>query len=370
MNLQSSVARVLRTTSRTGKTFAQIQFNQSATQPWSLARVNCQFLTPSLDVPLPPKSVVPYMEFPRYISQPTQTPIAAGSVSQLSSQTITLPTIPDLLIIYVKASSSTGGFITNGVVPSNYSDFYLPVASLFNSAVANPFSCNFDNFSGLLSSHTAEELYGMAVKNGLEMDWAEWSGAFRASVPPYTLAPAPGAAGDQTQTARVPGQLVPSVGSILVSSPSQDITLQSGQSCSLVGNFTLQFNLSVVNNTPYAVVPTIYTITANSGFLESIRGSSRIIKGVLSEQDIINAPVAPEGTRTGLERSVGGISFGSLGNILSRAKKVYEASKPAISAVRSAVDAAPGIMSAVSGSGTGAGTGGRRGARGLAARLL
>jgi len=369
MNLQSSVARVLRTTSRTGKLFSNITFNPLAV-PWSVARVNVQFLTPSLDVPLPAKSCVPYFEFPRYISQPTQTPIPAGSVSQLMSQTITLPTIPDLLIIYVKASGSTGGFINNGVAPSNYADFYLPVASLFNSSTPNPLSISFDNFSGLLSSHTAEELYGMAVKNGLEMDWAEWSGAFRANVSNYALSPVPGAAGDQTQTARVPGQLVPSVGSILVLKPSQDITLQAGQSCSLVGNFTLQFQLSIFNNTAYAVTPTIYTITANSGFLESIRGSSRIIKGVLSEQDIINAPIAPEGTRTGLERHVGGISFGSLGNVLSRAKKIYEASKPAISAVRSAVDAAPGIMSAVRGDGTGAGTGGRRGHRGLAARLM
>jgi hypothetical protein len=179
---------------------------------------------------------------------------------------------------------------------------------------------------------------------------------------------------DQTQLVREPGQLIPSVGSILVLKPSQDITLQSGQSCSLVGNFTLQYNLSVFNNTPYAVTPTIFTITANSGFMESIRGSSRIIKGVLSEQDIINAPVAPEGTRTGLERHVGGISFGSLGNILSRAKKVYEASKPALGAVRSAIDAAPGIVSAVrgdgTGAGTGAGTGGRRGHKGLSARLM
>ena len=47
-------------------------------------------------------------------------------------------------------------------------------------------------------------------------------------------------------------------------------------------------------------------ITANSGFYESIRGSSRIIKGVLSEQDIIAAPLAPAGTREGLARMIGG----------------------------------------------------------------
>jgi hypothetical protein len=146
----------------------------------------------------------------------------------------------------------------------------------------------------------------------------------------------------------------------------------------LVGNFTLQYNLSVFNNTNYTITPTIYTITANSGFFESIRGSSRIIKGVLSEQNIINAPLAPEGTRAGLERCVGGLSFGSLANAISRAKKAYDAASPAISAVSQAV---PGVMSAVRGNGgagggstgagaTGAGTGGRRGARSLEQRLM
>ena len=47
-------------------------------------------------------------------------------------------------------------------------------------------------------------------------------------------------------------------------------------------------------------------ITVNSGFFESIRGSSRIIKGVLSEQDIIAAPLAPSGTRATLARMIGG----------------------------------------------------------------
>ena len=34
--------------------------------------------------------------------------------------------------------------------------------------------------------------------------------------------------------------------------------------------------------------------------------ASRIIKGVLSEQDIISAPLAPAGTRAGLARMIGG----------------------------------------------------------------
>jgi hypothetical protein len=88
--------------------------------------------------------------------------------------------------------------------------------------------------------------------------------------------------------------------------PGVDLTLQSGQASSLVGNFTLQFNLTVTNTFPFPVNPQLFVITANSGFFESIRGSSRIIKGVLSEQDIIAAPLAPSGTRGSLARMIGG----------------------------------------------------------------
>ena len=41
--------------------------------------VNVIFLTPSLETSLPPKSCIPYLDFPRYISQPANT-VAAGGV--------------------------------------------------------------------------------------------------------------------------------------------------------------------------------------------------------------------------------------------------------------------------------------------------
>jgi hypothetical protein len=265
-----------------------------ATGPFSDSQLHVQFLTPSLDVPLPPKSVVPYMEFPRYITQPIGTLTAFGTQGdtlQLQSQTITLPQIPDLLIIYVKALPDAATVAANGSLNPNlpqYGSSYLPLQSSRNgSRSINPLSINFDNFSGLLSSHTTEELYAMSIKNGLEMDWSSWSGRARVSA-------------GQT------GSSISTTGGFLVLKPSMDLTLQSGQAPSLVGNFTLQFNLSVTNTFPFTVQPQIFVITANSGFFESIRGSSRIIKGVLSEQDIIAAPMAPAGTASGLARMVGG----------------------------------------------------------------
>jgi hypothetical protein len=127
------------------------------------------------------------------------------------------------------------------------------------------------------------------------------------------------------------------------------------------------------------VVPTLYVITANSGFFESIRGSSRIIKGVLSEQDIISAPMAACQTRSGLSRMVGGMSFSGLANMFSKAKDIYHATKPAVSALKGMLPegSVKSAMSAV-GYGTGAGhdgmgsggTGAGKGRRGLSARLM
>ena len=245
-------------------------------------RLNVQFLTPALDVPLPPKSIVPYMEFPRYIATPgTEVPASASyqaAPTTLLSQTITLPNIPDYLVIYVK--------------PQNYTaadgDWSLPISGL---------SLNFDNFSGLLSTMSQEQLYQMSVNNGIDMDWSEWSG--------LGAVPLSGVGGKGGWTGLVGGPLV--------LRPGRDFALQSGQACGLVGNFTLQFNLQVRNFTGASTTPLIYTVPISSGFFETIKGSSRIIKGVLTEQDILSAPASAPSVE--LERPVGAArpSMGKVG---------------------------------------------------------
>lgn len=206
----------------------------------------------------------------------------------------------------------------------------------------------------------------MSISNGLEMEFNQWSGLGRSAGQVNGAS----AAGSQSSYPTIQaGGLRPLSGGFLVLKPSKDITLQSGQAPSLVGNFTLQFNLSVVNTYPFAVQPTLYVITANSGFFESIRGSSRIIKGVLSEQDIISAPVASAQTHEGLKRLVGGkLSFGSLANVFNKAKEIYNQTKPVVSAIKNALPGegyagkAKDVLGMV-GYGTGAG-------KGLKARLM
>ena len=343
--------RVLRQTSSVGTTLTNVAYNNGTSNgsPFANSRVNVQFLTPSLDIPLPPKSVVPYMEFPRFISsQAFATPIAVGAIqSQIVSQTITLPQIPDLLIIYAKPTAYA----------ATDADYHLPLTQI---------SINFDNFSGLLSSHTPEQLYAMAYRNGLDMDYSAWSGVGKTTA--YSGSPTD--MGGQANSALV--------GGFLVLKPSQDISLQSGQAPSLVGNFTFQFNCSVRNTSGAALSAlNLYVITANSGFFESIKGSSRVIKGVLTEADIISAPLSPMGVRSQLVRAVGGQSVLSrLGNVLSKAKDFLPLAKAAAPLLKPMLP--QGVQSLMSSVGMGqtggaqtggAATGGRR-RKGLAERLM
>jgi len=359
MNLQSP-ARTLRSSTGAGRAVVSgsIGYNQNATSAFQQSVVNVIFLTPSLDVPLPPKSVVPYMEFPRYITQYQNGTIAAGDKGQIISQTITLPQIPDLFIIYARPQQYVDG--ANQPDPTQ-GDWYFPLATRADS-VNNPISINFDNFSGLLSSVTAEELYAMSVKNGLNQSWNEWVG-YAHSVKPTFTGPA--------YTASSGAGRVPLVGGPLVLKPSQDITLQTGQSPSLVGNFTFQFSLWVRNTASTPQTPQLYVITANSGFFESIRGSSRIIKGVLSEQDIISAPLAPSApTRDMLQRMVGGGMAGSLANVLSKAKDVYAKTAPRGGGDSAGSMSAGGVTGGGDSAGSMCGAGARKGRKGLHARLM
>ncbi len=249
--------------------------------PWVNPRIDQVFLTPPLDIALPPKSVVNYMDYSRYISTPGQS-IAPGSSALLQTQTITLPMIPDMLLLFAK--------------PQNYADatvgdFYCPISRV---------SINWDNYAGILSSHTTQQLYEMSVENGLKMDWNSWNGRGKVNL----------ATGSGNASL---------VGGFLCLKMGKDITMQSGSAPGVVGSYTFQAQCTVNNRTGSAVTPVIYMVAVNSGFFMTQNGSSQIIKGPLTEADVISAPPAPMG-EDDLNRLVGGGFFGKLGSALSKAK--------------------------------------------------
>lgn len=343
-NMKGGAQRVLRNCNATGcAQINSVELYPVNGSPFAGAQINVQYLTPSLDIPLPAKSVVPYLEFPRYINA-NLNDLQPESRDTYSSTTIVLPQIPDMLIIYAKPKTYA---LQDG-------DYYLPIDQI---------SLNFDNFAGLLSSHRPQQLYQMAVHNGLEMTYEQWIGRARVALPPGA-------------TAGVDGSVINTVGGFLILKPGQDFALQSGQAPSLIGNFTLQFNCRINNNTGATVQPQLTVIAVNSGFFETLAGSSRIIKGVLSEADIISAEPIAEMSRDGLKRLVGHGFFSSLGSILSKAKDIYAATKPAVSAIKGMLPEGKikDIMGKVGYGAAGAGYAGAgaagAGKKSLAARLM
>jgi hypothetical protein len=211
---------------------------------------------------------------------------------------------------------------------SGDADWYMPITNL---------SVNFDNFSGLLSSHTPQQLYQMSFNNGLHIDYDQWQGLGVDA-----------------------GKQIPLTGGFLIIRPGKDLTLQTGQASGLQGSYTFQFNATITtSNIPYASGSDIgatgynnkdinlWVITVNSGFFESIKGSSRIIKNVVSEADVINAPLSNITTRAEANRHVGGVSLKKVMNTAVSAVKNYA---PAIrGAVERGMEVAPKVINAVKG---------------------
>lgn len=284
MNLSSArVARTIRNAplASSTSTASGCTFNATATASFTNSRIDCQFITPSLDIPLPAVSSVPFMEFPRYKST-GHSAVASGASSSISSQSITIPQIPDMLVIYAKPSSYSSIAVA---------DWYFPITGI---------SMNFDNNSGQLASHTKEQLYEICVENGLNMDYDKWSGKARV-------------ASDSAPVAHL-------VGGMLVLKPGKDWPLASGQAPGLAGRFTMQFSCTVNNRSAASATPELTIMTINSGFFESQQGSSRLVKRVLSEADIINAPMIEDPDDVP-ERMVGSGLFGKLGSLAKKALK-------------------------------------------------
>jgi len=337
-NLIQTSGRLLRHTTANDRAINTIGYNNAVPKgPFVNTRIRCIFLTPSLSIPLPPVSLVPMFEFPRYNTPVNLTAFTSGKETRVESQTITLSNIPDYLIIYVKPQQ---------YLPTD-GDYYFPIRSI---------SLNFDNYSGLLSSMSTEQLYRESVLSGMHMDYQQWTGLGKI-------------AGNNSTT----GGNVPLTGGFLVLRPGISFALSNGLSAGLIGNYTLQMNLTVFNQTSTTHTnANIWVIAASSGFFESKNGQSRIIKGAsLTAEEVINAPMSNAMTRNEVNRIVGGaFNFRNMMNTaISNAPAAFNAFKQIAPIVKPFLPepAKQGLTMIGMGSSGGARTGG---AKSLSSRLM
>lgn len=257
------------------------------------------------------KNIVPYMDFPRYLTSSSNASIVnAGATTRLTSSNIQINQIPDLFIINVRKPMSTQ------TVEDSNSFFKI-----------NNISINLNNQSGLLSSATAYDLWRISVRNGSTQSWAEFSGQ-----------------------ASVGGESKGTTGSLLILNPAYDLSLPDFISNGSLGNYNFQFQIGVTNQIGQNVTPEIVTITANSGIFTTQQGVSSIYTGILTKEMVLDAKSKQQASAVmsaEVSRKVGGSMFnlGNIGRIASRLRDAQRVGKD----LKNAFDGVRGMGGAMSG---------------------
>lgn len=269
----------------------------SNTGPFISPRLLVTFLTPPPDVTLPLVSTVPYMEFPRYFSPVTVN--TQNGIVDVSSNTITLSSIPDFLAIFVKPN----------VRGQTQQESYIPIRRI---------GVTFDNYSNLCSNFAQEDLYACSVAAGLDMDYLQFRGYANAAYP--TELPLASVSGSSILDIRDVASVTQLTGGPLLLRMGQDIPLSPGLAPGTLGNFSVQLNIQLDNTKGFfnhlsALTATnnatIIIMAVNSGFFETVRGQSAVRKTILNSVDVESASVQAGITSSHLRRLVGA-NYGSI----------------------------------------------------------
>jgi hypothetical protein len=272
--------RVWRTASSWAKTVSVVSYTGS--------QLLFNFLSPHPSQLLASRNVVPYMEFPRYITS-FATSLTTGSSSTFRSSTIQLNVIPDKLILFVRKPI--------GSQTSADTDSFLALSP------SNPISINFNNVSGILSSASLQDLYRYSVENGSNQNWQEFSG--------YA---------NLANSVTGCGSKKPLSGSMLVLEFGKDIPLQEQYYASgSLGSFSLQVNMNCVNQGATTLTnEELVIITMNSGVFVVERGSSSIFTGLLTKSDVLEVASQTPYYRADAVRLVGGGFMDTLKSVIGK----------------------------------------------------
>jgi hypothetical protein len=201
------------------------------------------------------KNVVPFLDYPRYLTTfASGTNIAPGASSTLTSQSIQLNQVPDLILITARVPMSSQNW--------NYASSFLTIDGI---------SINFNNASGLLASATQQDLYNLSFRNGSAQSFYEFRGK-----------------ADVNDNATGGTAQIATTGSLLVLNPVFDFSLPSYLSASSLGQYQFQFNLRVTNQFDFTIAqPEICIITMNSGIFATQQGTSQIFTGILTKEQVL-----------------------------------------------------------------------------------
>lgn len=236
------------------------------------------------------RNVVPYLEFPRFLST-YNNPIPAGQEAVISSQSIQLQQIPDSMLIFVRRQL--------GQLTPSTSDYFLPIENV---------SIQFNNQSGILASMSQQGLYQLSRKNGLNMTWSQFKGS----------------ANFNDSTTGI-GSTIPLCGSVLWLNFFNDIAQnQDYFAPGSLGQFNIQVNARVRNNNAVGAENNLELVMVpiNSGVFVTERGQSSVYTGLLTREDVLNTSTQEGYTRSDVKRMVGGGFLDGLRSVMGKVGSV------------------------------------------------
>lgn len=216
-----------------------------------------EYMTPS-EIQIIPKSIsFPYNRIQRFPNDITG--IAPGQQFQVSTQNITLNSVPGSIYVFCRLNNQT---LQSS---ATWTDTFCSIDRI---------QVNWNNNSGLLSSATKNDLYKIAVRNQCCMNWSSWSGEKVYKTGDFV-------------------NKIAGVGSIVRLKMGLDIGLEESISVGSVGNFNLQMTVNLTypntDSTIGAQNFTLYVVTVEEGIADIIDSQVILNVGVLTPKDVLDA---------------------------------------------------------------------------------
>lgn len=236
-----------------------VPFSYADNQPYILAN----FLEPT-DIQRVPGNhdpvTFPYWDIQRYITD-SQNSIAPGASWTATSNNIQLSSIPQKGWIFARMRNS---------------DLYASCTNTDSFFSLEQLNLQFGSANNLFGSADKRQLYEVSLRNGLDMNWMQFSGE---SV--YATG---------SNSSKISG-----CGSVFCFSFATDIGLPSLDSPGKnISSLNFQISAQFINRGTAAITPSLYIIFANEGVF-TINNVNRALTniGVLSSDDILNAQKTP-----------------------------------------------------------------------------
>lgn len=202
------------------------------------ANIKVSYLTPDTVMAIPRSMNYSYSEITYYPTS-VNAPVAAGALTTITQNNIQLQSIPGRIMFWVAPQDSAYTVAST--------DCYYGIESI---------NVSFDNRDSLLSNATSEDLYQIAVKNGTNLSWRQWTH---------------------------------DCGSVLALDFGEDIPLRAAQAAGMRGTFNLRLTVVARNLAGAASSPTLNLVVIAEGVLSIV--DQNVIRniGVLTPTDVLNS---------------------------------------------------------------------------------